>query len=472
MTTAVATKPELRIPAPELRGAVLELGRCHDYEVGIDGPAGTGKTFGILYYIHVLLLKYPGAKWLITRRYNTDLAGSAMATYQNDVLNESEGVRYFGGSRVKPPGYIYPNGSFLAVSGLDRPSRLKSFECDGVYINEATECEIEHLEYARMRLRKGVVPWQHIVMDFNPDAPTHWLNQRMNEGTTTRLLSRHEDNPRYFDSATQEWTADGHRYIEDILGGLTGVRLARYRYGIWAAAEGTVYEDAWDVRYNVVDTWLGYDKDHLPADWPRYHGVDFGFTNPFCYLWAAIDPDGRIVIYRQIYRTKRLVEDHAADINAASGWFNRLPREDYRYKDQSASWADPLPREIICDHDAEGKAVLERHLGLRTMNAHKVVLDGIQAMNARLKRAGDGKPRFVVFRNSLVERDPELAQMKKPTCLQEEPDVYVWAVGADGKPKVKEAPVKENDHALDPSRYLVARFDLRPLSVGYSQRVY
>ena len=106
------------------------------------------------------------------------------------------------------------------------------------------------------------------------------------------------------------------------------------------------------------------------------------------------------------------------------------------------------------------------------MNAHKAVLDGIQATAKRLKPAGDGKPRFMVMRDSLVERDPELAQQKKPTCLEEEPDVYVWKVGPDGKPLAKEAPVKENDHALDPSRYLVARFDLRPLSVGYSQRVY
>jgi len=458
MTTATLTKPELIIKAPELRGAALQLGSTHDYEVGVDGPAGTGKTYAILYYIHILLLKYPGAKWLVTRRYNTDLAGSAMATYQNDVLNDSEGVRYFGGSRVKPPGYIYPNGSFMAVSGLDRPSRLKSFDCDGVFINEATECNIDHVEYARMRLRKGVIPWQQLVMDFNPDAPIHFLNQRMNEGTTTRLLSRHEDNPRYWDAKTQDWTEEGRRYVLGVLGGLTGVRLARYRYGIWAAAEGTVYEDAWDARYNVVDTWLGYDKDHLPAEWPRYHGVDFGFTNPFCYLWAAIDPDGRIVIYRQIYRTKRLVEDHAVDVKRYSRWGE---------KD-----GDPLPRAVITDHDAEDRATLERHLGLYTTPAHKSVSDGIQAMAVRLRRAGDGKPRFVVFRNSLVERDPELAQQKKPTCLQEEPDVYVWKVGPDGKPLAKEAPEKENDHSLDVGRYLCAHFDLVPSTVKYSQRIY
>ena len=104
------------------------------------------------------------------------------------------------------------------------------------------------------------------------------------------------------------------------------------------------------------------------------------------------------------------------------------------------------------------------------MNAHKSVSDGIQAVASRLKRAGDGKPRILYFENALIERDQELARQKKPTCTIEEFDSYVW----DTRQGLKrgEQPVKENDHGCDCDRYLVARFDLRPLSVGYSQRVY
>lgn len=441
---------EHRIPAPELRGAALQLGQCRDTEVCLDGPGGTGKTRGILYYIHVLLLTYPGAKWLVSRKYNVDLAGSAMATFQNDVLDPNEGVRYYGGSKVKPAGYIYPNGSFMAVSGLDRPNKLKSFECDGVYINEATEIDIDDLEIARMRLRKGVIPWQQIVMDVNPDAPTHWLNQRMNSGLTTRLLSRHEDNPRYFDLRTNDWTEEGRRYIFGILGGLTGVRLARYRYGIWAAAEGTIYSDSWDRKRNVIDPFP------LPLEWPRYLAIDFGYTHPFVCLWAALDPDGRIYIYRQIYKTQVLVEDHAREIKRVSHW--------------GQTGGDPLPREIITDHDAQERKTLEKHLGLMTMPAHKTVLDGIQAVAARFRPAGDDKPRVMIFRDSLVERDRDLAQNKRPTCLEDEPDVYVWRTGTGVS--AKEEPVKEFDHGLDALRYLVARWDLKPTDVRYSARVY
>src|SRR5258708_30365920 len=88
MSVALADKEELVIKAPELRGAVLELARYPELEIGVDGPAGTGKTFGILYFIHVLLLSYPGAKWLVARKRNTDLAGSALATFRESILDE------------------------------------------------------------------------------------------------------------------------------------------------------------------------------------------------------------------------------------------------------------------------------------------------------------------------------------------------------------------------------------------------
>jgi PBSX family phage terminase large subunit len=455
MTTATLDKPEYVIKAPELRGGNLALGACRDREVCLDGPAGSGKTIAALYKLHVLLSTYANTRALIARKSNTALAGSAMTTYRSYILDEREGVYYFGGNKVKPAAFIYPNGSELVVNGLDKPSKVRSTEFDWALINEATECTVEDVEFVHMRLRPRAagpwVPYRQLMMDCNPDAPTHWLNQRMIEGTTTRLLSRHEDNPRFFDTATQDWTEEGREYIFGILERLTGVRYARYRLGQWAAAEGTVYEDSWDRARNVIDRY------HIPAEWPRYLAIDFGFTNPFVCLWAAVDPDGRLVIYRQIYKTKMLVEDHAADIKRYSRW--------------GENGGDPLPRELICDHDAEGRATLERHLGLRTIPAHKSVLDGIQAVATRFRNAGDGKPRIQIMRDCLVERDRELAASKMPTCLEDEPDVYVWNLGPNGI-RSKEEPVKEYDHGLDSLRYLTARFDLKPRTVTFSRPVY
>jgi len=454
VSVALTSKPEYIIKAPELRGAALELAKYPELEIGVDGPAGTGKTHAILYFIHVLLLSYPGAKWLVARKRNTDLAGSALALYRESILDEREGVRYFGGNKVKPAAFLYPNGSTMLVNGLDKPGKVKSMDFDGIYINEATDCDLDDIEMCHMRLarrKNSALPerFQKLLMDFNPDAPTHFLNVRMNDGLTRRLLSRHEDNPFLWDAVTRDWTDAGRRYIGE-LDKLTGVRLARYRYGLWAAAEGTVYEDSFDRNRNVIDPFP------IPKEWPRYLWIDFGFTNPFVCHWAAQDGDGRLFVYREIYMTKRLVEDHAKDIRCVSRWGE---------KD-----GDPLPRALICDHDAEDRATLERHLGLMTMPAQKNVSAGIQAVASRFKPAGDGKPRLSYFRNCLVERDSELASKKLPTSVIEEPESYVW----DTRQGMKrgEQPVKESDHGLDCDRYGVAYFDLIPSTVRYSQRVY
>lgn len=447
--TVAAPVNEVRIPAPELRGANFALGACRDLEVCLDGPAGTGKTVAALYKVHMILTLYPGAKALVARKTNTALAGSAIATYRDHILDPREGVKYFGGNKVRPAAFEYPNGSVMIVNGLDKPDKVKSWEFDIAYINEATECEEEDAEFVLSRLRHGKTPYHQLIMDVNPGPPSHWLNMRMNAGKTTRLLSRHEDNPRFFDTRTNDWTEAGREYIFNTLERLTGVRYARLRRGIWAAAEGSVYEQVWDRAKIVVDPFP------IPPEWPRYLVIDFGFTHPFVCLWAARDPDGRLIIYRQIYMTNRLVEDHAKTIKHWSRW--------------SQQNGDPLPHAIICDHDAEDRMTLARHLGLNTVPAKKNVSAGIQLVASRFKIAGDGKPRIMIHRNSLVELDRELAAKKQPTCLEDEPESYIWKKNSAG---VMDEPEKENDHGLDALRYLVAHFDLVPTDVQYSGRVY
>jgi phage terminase large subunit len=80
----------------------------------------------------------------------------------------------------------------------------------------------------------------------------------------------------------------------------------------------------------------------------------------------------------------------------------------------------------------------------------------------RLERAGDGKPRLFVFRNALVETDPDLVDAKKPTCLADEIDGYVWADKDN-----KDEPVKRDDHSVDALRYMTLHFD-SPGAFGFS----
>jgi phage terminase large subunit len=199
-------------------------------------------------------------------------------------------------------------------------------------------------------------------------------------------------------------------------------------------AEGVVYE-GWDSSLHVID------RREIPAEWPRYWTVDFGYKNPFVWQAWATDNDGRLYRYREIYFTQRLVEDHARKILEVTA-------------------GEPKPQAIICDHDAEDRATLERHLRIPTIAAKKSISPGIQAVQVRLQKAGDGKPRIFYLRDSLVEVDKELHAQKFPVCTEQEFEVYVWPQAADGKP-IKEVPVDLHNHGMDATRYMVAQFDLR-----------
>ena len=385
----------------------------------------------------------PGARALVSRKTNVDLAASAMVTLRTQILNAFPQVTYFGGNRVRPPAFQYPNGSEIVVMGLDKPDKVKSNEYDLAYINEATECDLEDLELVRSRLRNGRLSYQQLILDDNPTYPYHWLNQRMQEGRTARLVCRHTDNPRFYLHDEQgnatELTPDGERYIVDVLGGLTGVRRERLLNGKWVAAEGIVYPMFDRARHVVAP----FD---IPREWPRYRVIDFGFTHPFICQWYAEDGDGRLYMYREIYMSGRTVEEHAKEINRLSE-------------------ADPLVQETIADpEDADGRAVLSR-AGIPTNPAHKDVSNGIQAVQDRLRDAGDGLPRLVYVEGATVEADPAMMNDKRPTSTVAEFDGYIWDM-RQGRIKGEE-PLKQDDHGMDCTRYMVAARDLRRMDVQY-----
>jgi phage terminase large subunit len=421
-------------------GGGLQLWKNKDPEVIISGPAETGKTRTALEKLDALMWKYPGAQAIIVRKTYKSLKTSVLLTFERKVLgawDAKEGkfdqrkspVIKLGGEHVE--GYQYPNGSHIYLGGMDVPDKVLSSEWDVVYINQAEELTLNDWEIITTRTtgRAGNMPYAQVLADCNPGAPTHWIRARADKGRLKFIESRHEDNPTLYDPVTHEITEQGKRSLS-VLDNLTGVRHLRLRLGKWAAAEGVIYED-FDREIHVINSFP------IPSDWIRFRAIDFGYTNPFVCQWWAMDPDGRLYLYREIYMTHRLVEDHARKINQLSQG-ERI----------NAS---------IADHDAEDRATLERY-GIPTEAAMKAVSLGIQAVQGRMRKSGDGKPRIFIMAGALVEADPILLNDKKPVCTEQEIESYIWIPTKDGKPN-KEAPLKENDHGMDPMRYIVAYVD-------------
>lgn len=441
----------------ELRGAALQLVNDRSPEILISGAAGTGKSRAVLEKIHLICLLTGGVKALILRKTARSLATSALRTWERDVVPEAmrDGtVNYYGGSAREPAQYRYANGSAVVIGGLDDPMKVMSTEYDIAFIQECTEVSEEDWESVNIRLRNGAISFQQIIGDCNPGPPTHWLLDRAAKGKLQHLVSQHEDNPRYF-TPDGTPTKEGVDYIAR-LDALTGVRHLRLRKNIWAAAEGVIY-DGYDPAIHVIDPF------DVPPSWQRIWAIDFGYTNPFVWQDWALDHDRRAYLVREIYRTSTLVEDHARHIRNLCG-LGELDRDRRALPYDGparAPWETVRPSAIVCDHDAEDRATLERHLGMGTRPAEKAVTSGIELMASRLKLAGDGQPRMRFFRNALVERDATLTDRKLPTCTVEEIPGYVWAPEPPSADRKKETPVKRNDHGADAARYFVCEADLR-----------
>lgn len=461
----------------EPKGAVLKAFHDRSAELVLSGPAGTGKSFGLLMKIHLTCLAQPGIQCLIVRKTHVALASTTLVTFKQKVANEAlavGAVKEYGGSATEPASFRYENGSRILVGGMDNPTKVLSSEYDLIFADEATELSVTDWETLGTRLRHNVLSYQQQLGACNPDAPGHWLKQRADRGVTKMLESRHEENPLLFgDDGTI--TEFGKTYLRR-LDSLTGVRRQRYRLGLWTAAEGIIFE-GFDPAIHVIDRFA------VPDTWTRWWGVDFGYNNPFCWQNWAEDPDSGLYLTREIYWTQRLVEDHAREIllqvTAPTATAQPDDVADARaiqaaVYDGRRCWTEPKPRSIICDHDSEDRATLERHIGRPTFPAKKTVSDGIEAVKVRMRKGGDGKPRIYFFADALVERDPELDDVKKPCSTIEEIPGYVWATREkdirDDK-ALKEEPLKVNDHGCDVTRYICMERDLvgRPTIRGFGR---
>ena len=120
----------------------------------------------------------------MARKTRASMNNSCLATYQEHVLRPPDKVHFHKTDQI----FYYPNGSLLAVVGLDDPERIKSTEWDIGYIQEATECTENDAEMCTTRLRNWVVPYQQMLcMTVTRISSTHWLKKRCDNGSISHV---------------------------------------------------------------------------------------------------------------------------------------------------------------------------------------------------------------------------------------------------------------------------------------------
>lgn len=406
-------------PKQRVAWALLEDPRYRRYL--FDGGARSGKTDLTLAWLVAQASRFPGARILVARLHLDHARTTLWNLSLKKLLPPCAEVQY----QEQTLECRLANGSVIRVGGLDDAERVDKILGDEylhIFINEATQVTWETVTKVLTRLSQNVPgAVRKLILDCNPKGPRHWLHQvgvqhilpHDGAGEATPL-------PDAEIWARLAWTPYDNPFLPEdtirTLEALPGVMRRRMLLGEWCASEGMVY-DGFDPDTHCFDA--------LPpgsGEWTRIRSIDFGYTNPFCCLWGAIDHDGRLWIYRELYERNRRADELAPRILAAEPGF-------------MATVADP--------EDAEGRATLAA-AGLDTIPADKQVIPGIQAVQQRLAVAGDGKPRLFVSRAcaNLVNEIYE----------------YRWADPRQGRAQ-DEKPVKENDHAMDAMRYMVMEAD-------------
>lgn len=417
------------------------------------GAFGAGKTRALCEKAYLLSTIYPGNRGLICRKSANSLTHTTLDVFFREVCPPEHIASYHRTHKI----VTLKNGSEIIFSGLEDPNKIASMNLGWVGIDEVIETNEKDWRMLEGRLRwngtNGQIPFRQIFGATNPGAPTHYLYHLFFKGKKGYACYQSNAEQNIFNPAD---------YLER-LQNFTGRYRDRYVLGLWVGFEGLIYD-------NLVPEHHFCDNFRIPAHWPIYMGVDFGYQNPSVVQWWARDDDGVYYRYKEFYKTHVTAYDLAEAIKANTNAQER--------RQLVGVWAD---------HDAGDRAILAG-MGVPTIPANKEVKSGITTVYRLLDgdkdvERGTHYPKIKFCRNALVHpADHYLAHAEtpRPTCTEEELGGYTWASPKDGQP-LREEPVKADDHGVDTMRMVfhslnlpsrrtqreeTVSFDIEPVVIG------
>lgn len=388
----------------------------------LTGAAGGGKSRLAAEKAHAFCLKYPGAMGLMLRKTRQSMTNSTVLFVDRKIVGGDWRVHHYP-SKLR---FEYTNGSILAYGGMadeEQREQIRSIGQDGaldfVWMEEATRFTEEDFNEILARMRGKAAHWRQIVLTTNPDAPNHWIHQRLMQGLQAQVYrSTALDNPH-----------NPPEYI-GILRQLTGVQADRLRDGKWVQAEGAVY-DNWDIAN------ISSDADYNP-DWPIRWGLDDGYAHgkgvgtdsyhPRVVLLGQVTPQGGLNIFAEYFQTLE-VEEKTLDtlLGSASD------------PDTYPGWPYPAPEAVWIDSSAAQLKARIHARDIVAFGATHEVSEGIKNVR-RLICDGNGV-RLLKVHPRCINLIRELSSYRM------DPNSKVARVG---EPK----PAKVDDHGCDALRYM------------------
>lgn len=295
---------ELRLEGmPNERQIEFFLSRKRHIAYG--GARGGGKSWAMRRKFILLALRYPGLNLLLLRRTLPELRENHLIPMQRElygfaVYNSSERVfRFPNGSRIKL-GYcdtaqdIYQyQGQEYAVIGLEEATHF-------------TQEQMQFLSTCNRTTRRDFSPRMYYTC--NPGNVGHaWVK---------RLFIDREymanENPNDYDFIPARiydnkvlMEADPS-YIKQLMALPEDLRRAHLD-GDWDVHAGQYFRE-FSREKHVIKPFS------IPRWWRRFRSMDWGYNDPCCVLWHAVDGEGRVYTYRELYVNQTRAADVAKKV--------------------------------------------------------------------------------------------------------------------------------------------------------------
>jgi hypothetical protein len=310
-------------PGPQTR--FLEL-PDENIDVLYGGAAGGSKSTSLLLYALRACTRYPGLQAFWFRRTFPELQQSVLRMLARYQYGKPLGCRW-NESKFE---LQWQSGSILTfghAKNVQEASALLSAEINLLLIDERTTLPPPVVDLLYSRVRSGVagVPCLGIRSATNPGEIGHArvkadYVEATGHGEHEIPSDKHGRRRIFLQARAVDTPQLGEEYRRSLEGLPEKFRKA-YLEGDWNTFAGQMFPElSWDRHVIAPFT--------IPETWRKYVGVDWGFTNPWGVGWFAVDPDGRVILYRELYlrevgeaeQAKMILAAEADDEHIAVRW--------------------------------------------------------------------------------------------------------------------------------------------------------